>query len=109
MGRCIHRTPRAALALDVFTNAVQRYIGQYFVELGGLDRLVFTGGIGENSPLLRGRICESVQSLGIALDKKANTDGKGDRLISSPESKAEVWVIAANEELGVARETYAKM
>jgi acetate kinase len=99
-------SPRAALALDIFTNAVQRYIGQYFVELGGLDRLVFTGGIGENSPLLRSRICESVGSLGIALDAEANA-GKGDRLISSAESKVEVWVIAANEELGVARETYA--
>jgi acetate kinase len=99
-------TGRAALALDVFVNAVQRYIGQYYVELGGLDALVFTAGIGENSPLLRGRICESVQSLGIKLDGQANETGRGDRLISAPDSGAEVWVIAANEELGVARETY---
>jgi acetate kinase len=125
---------RAKLALDIFVNAVQRYIGQYYVELGGLDALVFTGGIGENSPLLRKRICESVQSLGIYLDEEANgadaaawpprraahdnapecatfrigTDaaGTGSRLISSAASKAAVWVIPANEELGVARETY---
>jgi acetate kinase len=100
------RSERAALALDVFVTAVQRYIGQYFVELGGLDVLAFTGGIGENSPLLRGRICASVQSLGVELDGKANEEGKGDRIISSPSSKVQIRVIAANEELGVARETY---
>ncbi|MDR2020313.1 MAG: acetate/propionate family kinase [Treponema sp.] len=115
---------RAKLALDIFVNAVQRYIGQYYVELGGLDALVFTGGIGENSPLLRRRICESVQSLGIELDDEANdmdvndmdatgmdaagmdAAGRGDRLISSAASKAAVWVIPANEELGVARESF---
>jgi acetate kinase len=101
------RSERAALALDVFVTAVQRYIGQYFVELGGLDVLAFTGGIGEKSPLLRGRICASVQSLGVELDGKANEEGRGDRIISSPSSKVQVRVIAANEELGVARETYA--
>jgi acetate kinase len=99
------RQKRARLALEVFVTAVQRYIGQYYVELGGLDRLVFTGGIGENSSILRGRICESVQSLGISIDGEANTS-TGDRLISSEESKVQVWVIAANEELGVVRETY---
>jgi acetate kinase len=107
---------RAKLALDIFVNAVQRYIGQYYVELGGLDALVFTGGIGENSPFLRRRIGESVQSLGIELDDEANAagmdangrnaNGTRGRLISSPASKAAVWVIAANEELGVARESY---
>jgi acetate kinase len=104
---------RAQLALDIFVNAVQRYIGQYYVELGGLDALVFTGGIGENSPLLRERICESVQSLGIELDGEANAGGMdvndigaGGKLISSAASAAAVWVIAANEELGVARESY---
>jgi acetate kinase len=99
-------TGRAKLALDVFVTAVQRYIGQYFVELGGLDALVFTAGIGENSPILRRRICESVQSLGLEMDTTANEAGTGDRLISAPDSKAELWVIAANEELGVARESY---
>jgi acetate kinase len=98
---------RAKLALDVFVTAVQRYIGQYYVELGGLDALVFTAGIGENSPILRGLICESAaEALGLVLDREANESGKGDRLISAPGSKAEVWVVAANEELGVARETY---
>jgi acetate kinase len=98
---------RAKLALDVFVTAVQRYIGQYHVELGGLDALVFTAGIGENSPILRGLICESAAAaLGLVLDREANESGKGDRLISAPGSKAEIWVIAANEELGVARETY---
>jgi acetate kinase len=97
---------RAKLALDVFVTAVQRYIGQYYVELGGLDALVFTAGIGENSPILRGQVCESAAALGIVLDREANESGKGDRLISAGDSKAEVWVITANEELGVARETY---
>jgi acetate kinase len=98
---------RAKLALDVFVTAVQRYIGQYYVELGGLDTLVFTAGIGENSPILRSLICESAAAaLGLVLDREANESEKGDRLISAPGSKVEVWVIAANEELGVARETY---
>jgi acetate kinase len=97
---------RARLALDVFVCAVQRYIGQYYVELGGLDQLVFTGGIGEKSPLIRERVCGSVQSLGIVLDREANEMGEGDREISAPGSKAEIWVLEANEELGVARQTY---
>jgi acetate kinase len=81
-------------------------VGQYHVELGGLDALVFTAGIGENSVILRRQICQSLSALGITLDNNANENGTGDRLISAPGSKAEVWVIAANEELGVARETY---
>jgi acetate kinase len=96
---------RARLALDVFVCAVQRYIGQYYVELGGLDQLVFTGGIGEKSPLVRERVCASVQSLGITLDREANENGRGNRLISAGASRAEVWVVEANEELGVAQQT----
>ncbi|MDR2181740.1 MAG: acetate/propionate family kinase [Treponema sp.] len=101
------RAERARLALDVFVTAVQRYIGQYYAELGGLDALVFTAGIGENSPRLRKRIAASAACFGISIDDSANeARGRGKRLISAPDSPVELWVVPANEEIVVARETY---
>ncbi len=96
---------RAALAIDVFATAVIRYIGMYYAELGGLDRLVFTGGIGENSSLLREKVCGLLGHLGIELDRDRNRALPPDGRISSDASPVEVLVIPANEELGVARRT----
>ena len=97
---------RARLALDYYTNAILNYIGAYYMQLGGLDALAFTGGIGENSARLRGEVMERLGHIGVVPDEKANREGTGDRLISAPDSRVEVHVIAAGEELMVVRETY---
>ncbi len=97
---------RAQLALDVFVTHILRYIGAYTMELGGLDALAFTGGIGENYPPLRRRIVEAMAHMGAALDAQANETVR-EGLISAPESKVEVHVIPANEELMVADAAYA--
>ena len=96
---------RAGLAVDAFVNNIVHYIGAYYAELGGLDQLVFTGGIGENSDEVRGMVCNAVRHMGILLDVEANASSKAG-VISRPDSKVVVSVIPANEELGIARRTY---
>ena len=98
---------RAKLAVDVFVTGIVHYIGSFFVDLGGLDYLVFTAGIGEHSAPVRKAVCEKLACLGIALDTAANEACGGDvTVISTAESGAEVLVIPTNEEIGIARRTY---
>lgn len=97
---------RAKLAVDVYVTGIIRYIGAFAAELGGLDCLAFTGGIGENSAVIRKMVCERLEYMGVRLSARRNTKEKGDRSISRKRSKVRVYVIAANEELGVARKTY---
>jgi acetate kinase len=97
------REPAAQLALDYFVYRAAKEIGALTAVLRGLDGLVFTAGIGENSAEIRRRICESCAWLGIDLDREANA-GKGPR-ISSSKSKVSAWVIPTNEELMIARHT----
>jgi acetate kinase len=97
--------PEAQLAVDYFVYSVAKQIGALTAALGGIDGLVFTAGIGENSPEIRKRICESSAWLGIELDEAANT--KRLEKISTPRSKPSVWVIPTNEELMIARHTGA--
>lgn len=97
---------RAKLALDIYVRRVIAYIGRYFIALGGADAIAFTAGIGENSAWARKEIISLVQdALGIVLDDDANENGRGERLISKPESKIKVYVIPTNEELMIARDT----
>ena len=96
-----------ALALDKFAYEVRKYIGSYAAALGGLDCLVFTAGVGENSASMRARICEGLEFLGVKLDpEKNNTRGK-EAIISADDSKVTVWVIPTNEELLIAQDTAA--
>ena len=96
-----------ALALDKFAYEVRKYIGSYAAALGGLDCLVFTAGVGENSASMRARICEGLEFLGVKIDpEKNNTRGK-EAIISADDSKVTVWVIPTNEELMIARDTAA--
>ena len=96
-----------ALALDKFAYEVRKYIGSYAAALGGLDCLVFTAGVGENSASMRARICEGLEFLGIKIDpEKNNTRGK-EAIISADDSKVTVWVIPTNEELMIAQDTAA--
>ena len=95
--------PEAQLAVDYFVYRAAREIGALTAVLGGLDALVFTAGIGENSPEIRQRICEACRWLGIEIDARANASKAA--LISTPDSKVSAWVIPTNEELMIARHT----
>jgi len=96
---------KAKLAFDVFCYRVKKYIGSYIAALGGLDALVFTGGIGENSPDVRKAICEGLEYLGIEFDKSANSSKDKEKAITTDKSPASVFVIPTNEELMIAIET----
>jgi acetate kinase len=95
---------QASLALDVFINATRNYLGAYLVELGGADAIVFTGGIGENSPRMRTGVCRELDWFGISLDPARNAAGPAERKVSADRSSVEVWTIPTNEELVVARQ-----
>jgi acetate kinase len=94
--------PRAQLALDVFHAEIRRYLGGLLVELGGLDVLVFTGGIGENGVQTRSAVCAGLDGLGIVLDPEINATAKGEMKVSAPHSRTEIWVMPTNEEWIVA-------
>jgi acetate kinase len=98
---------RAELAVDAFVESVRHFIGAYLVVLGGIDVLVFTGGIGENGVAIREAICRNLQWAGIVLDPQKNQVRGKETKISSVESGAEIWTIQTNEELIVARQTVA--
>ncbi|MBN1780246.1 acetate kinase [bacterium] len=89
------------LALDIYANRVKKYIGAYMAEMGGLHAVIFTGGIGENSPYVRNLICANMKDLGLVLDPDKNQ--ANDLLIST--GKIKVLVIPTNEELAIARDT----
>ena len=99
---------RAALAIDAFCEAVIRYIGAFTAELGGMDYLVFTGGIGENSALVREKVCSRLACLGVQFDDAANRDLRGEGQISAPDSPVTVLVLPTNEELGIAQTIWEK-
>jgi acetate kinase len=96
--------PRARLAIELFTYRIARELGGLAAVLGGLDALVFTAGIGENSARIRQLVCEKARWLGIEIDAAAN-DQSGPR-ISRPGGKASAWVVPTNEELMIARHTH---
>ena len=97
---------RARLALDVQTYRNRKYIGAYMAVLGRVDALVFTAGIGENDPVVRARSVAGLDLFGIELDlEKNNRRAAQATLISSSDSRVQVWVIPTNEELAIARET----
>ena len=95
--------PRAKLAVDLYLYRVRRELGSLAAALGGLDALVFTAGIGENSAVIRERICRDAAWIGVEVDRAAN-DRKDPR-ISAPGSRVAAWVIPTNEELMIARHT----
>jgi acetate kinase len=93
--------PNARLAVDYFVYRAAKELGALAAVLGGVDAIVFTAGIGENSAEIRARICQASSWLGIELDEQANAAG-GPR-ITTPKSKVSAWVIPTNEELMIAR------
>jgi acetate kinase len=97
--------PRAQLAIDAYIYAVRRYIGSFLVALGGLDILTFSGGIGENSPELRARICANLEEFGIAIDAARNAKARSEAWISEYRYDVRVQIVPADEERIVARAT----
>ncbi|MEE0107491.1 MAG: acetate kinase [Merdibacter sp.] len=98
---------RAVLTEKIFANRVASYIGSYYVQLGGLDAIVFTGGIGENDAKMRKRIIDRVKVLGADLDDAKNDGTRGvEKCLSPDNGKVAVWLIPTNEELMIARDAY---
>lgn len=98
---------RAKLALDMFVYSVRKYLGNYVVNMGGVDAIIFTAGIGENTPAMREAILKNTEFMGIKIDPEKNEKAiRGVQMdISTPDSKVRVLVIPTNEELMIAKET----
>lgn len=94
-------------ALDVLIYRIQKYVGAYFMALGGVDAIALCGGAGENNLVLRSRMVESFKALGVKMNYEANTEPGVAKLLSTPDSKVPVYTIPTNEELRIARETEA--
>ena len=96
---------RCALAIEVFTSAVRDYLGSYIVELGGLDVISFTGGIGENSAVVREQVLRDLAFLGVELDEDTNQQTRGEGSLHRADSRVKIYVLRTDEELVVARQT----
>ena len=99
--------PRAVLARDMYYNRIKKFIGEYAAEMGGVDLIVFTGGVGENSSEMREAVCSGLEFMGVEFDAGANRGVRGtDKILSAPASKVKVAVITTDEELMIATDTY---
>ena len=96
---------RAGLAIDMLCYHIKKYIGSYAAAMGGLDALVFTGGIGENDDEVRAAVCADMEFMGVKFDAQKNKGCRSEACVSTPDSKVAVWVIPTNEELLIARDT----
>jgi acetate kinase len=96
---------QARLALDVLARAIRHYVGAFLLELGGVDAITFSGGIGENSWETRAAVLKNLTAFGIELDEKKNRSATGQGTISAEKSPVKILIVPANEELIVARET----
>jgi acetate kinase len=98
---------RAKLAITIFCTRVKKYIGAYLAEMGGADAVIFTGGIGENSAVIRKRVCDGLAWMGLSIDPEKNAAlvGGKEGEISAQGSRLRAFVIPTNEELLIARDT----
>lgn len=99
--------PEGTRAMKAFAYRVAKYIGAYVAAMNGVDGICFTAGLGENSPLIRKMICSYLGYLGVSLDAEQNAKRGEDLIVSTADSKTKILVIPTNEELAIARETYA--
>lgn len=95
---------RAELALNVLTSAIRHYVGGYMAAMGGVDVIVFTGGIGENSRRIRHAVCTNMEWAGIHVSEELNNKAEGEFEIAANDSNVDLWVIPTNEEIVVARQ-----
>ena len=99
--------PRAIIARDMHYRRIKKFVGEYAAEMGGVDLIVFTGGVGENSSEMREYVCSGLEFMGVEFDREANRGARGvDKLLSKPSSRVKVAMIATDEELMIARDTY---
>ena len=91
----------------MYNERVKKFIGAYTAEMGGVDLIVFTGGVGENGPEFRESVCSGLEFMGVEFDSEANAGVRGkDKILSKPSSKVKVAVISTNEELVIASDTF---
>ena len=96
----------ATLALDMYEQRIIKYVGAYAAEMGGVDIIVFTGGVGENQTGVRENVCAPLAFMGVEIDKELNAKTRGtETVISTPQSKVKVVVVPTDEELMIARDT----
>jgi acetate kinase len=101
-----HDDRRVRLAIEIFCYRARKYIGAFLAAMGGADAVVFTGGIGENSPEIRARICEGLEWAGLEVDADKNRQkAPRERQIGKDGSRLAAWVIPTDEELLIARDT----
>ena len=99
--------PRAILARDMYYGRIKKFIGEYAAEMGGVDMIIFTGGVGENSCEMRETVCQGLEFMGVKFDPAANKGARGvNKILSAADSKVKVATIATNEELVIAADTY---
>jgi acetate kinase len=96
--------PDARLAVEIYVHRIRQTIGAMAATLGGVDGLVFTAGVGENSAVIRERVCENLGYLGLELDRRANAVCRPDAEIALPASRGRILVIATREDLSIVRE-----
>ena len=97
---------RAKLAVDILCTSIKKYIAAYAAEMGGLDAIVFTAGIGENSDVIRKASTEGLEFMGIKIDNAKNDGMRGkEAIISADDSRVKILVVPTNEELMIARDT----
>ena len=98
--------PRAILARDMYYGRIKKFIGEYAAEMGGVDMIIFTGGVGENSCEMREAVCTGLEFMGVKFDPAANKGARGvNKILSAADSKVKVATIATNEELVIATDT----
>lgn len=96
--------PRAELALEVFANRIHKYIGSYATRMNGLDAIIFTAGIGENSDVVRAKVLQGLEFMGVYFDEKLNNVRGEEQFLNHPHSPVKVIVIPTNEEVMIARD-----
>jgi acetate kinase len=98
---------RALLALDMYRTRIKRFVGGYAAIMGGVDLIVFTGGVGENDPMTRQQVCEELEFMGVEFDQDANKGVRGkDKILSKDSSRVKVMVTTTDEELVIATDTF---
>lgn len=101
-----HKDERAQLALDMYNYRIRKYIGSYAAAMGGVDLIIFAGGVGENASELREEVCSNMEFLGLEFDKEANAGVRGkEKVISAEGSKVKVMIVPTDEELVIAEDT----
>ena len=98
---------QCALTIDIWAYSIRKYIGAYVAAMGGLDALVFTAGVGENNDVLREKICEGLDWMGIKIDHEKDKGKRNECEVSAADSRVKIFVIPTNEELAIARDTLA--